>query len=418
MNGDGIEWIIDIIIFLIVVGGWIRRALQKKPNQPEPVPEPEAAPSPELPQEARRLLAEAAARGPQPANAGAGVNPFAGDALREANYNELNLRDTEYLLQQWYEDDPEQWSDEAFAVIERILIERLGRLPTREETEADSTDEPLLAPDENIDPEIGRMWTDGDLDGLAWTLRHDPDWLTRMDAAEALAAWGDPRGRQYLQAALADPAEDVSEVARETLQELDDAAAESTPGPRPAESVAVPIAASPEVVPARQVAVSQILPPSSDAWTAYRQKQMVLEAERAPTPSGSAPVTSTAWGVPAQSSASSWKVGSLAGAAGGLLGFFGSTLLLDYFLAGPLAAQDSQIRLLILPQFYYVVLDLLGGAVSGIVANSLGRRMASELSGDESPTNVIPLLASILGGAAAALVINLVLVWGTSAFGA
>ncbi len=420
MNGDGIEWIIDIIIALIVVGGWILRALQKKPNQPEPRSEPpaESAPSPELPQEARRLIAEAAARGSQSASAGTGANPFAGDALLESSYNELNLRDTEYLLQQWYEDDPEQWSDEAFAVIERILIERLGRLPSREETEADSTDEPLLAPDENIDPEIGQMWTDADLDGLARALRHHPDWLSRMDAAEALAAWGDPRGRQYLQAALADPADDVSAVARETLKELDDAAAASTPGARPAESAAVPIPASAQVVREPQSEVSQTPAASSDAWTAYRQKQMVLEAERAPASPESAVGTLSAWEVPTRSSGSSWKVGSLAGAAGGLLGFLGSALLLDYLLAGPLAAQASQIRLLILPQFYYVVLDLLGGAVSGIVANSLGRRMAGELSGDESPTNVIPMLVSIIGGAAAALVINLVLVWGASAFGA
>lgn len=415
MNGDGLEWVIDIIIVLIVVGGWILRALQKKPDQPEPKPEPqaEAAPSLELPQEARRLVAEAAVRKPQPANAGTGANPFSGNALREASYNELNLRDTEYLLHEWYEDDPEQWSDEAIAVIERILIERLGRLPSREETAADSTDEPLLEPDENIDPEIGQMWNDGDVDGLAQALRHDPDWLLRMDAAEALAAWGDPRGREYLQAALADPADDVSAVAREILKELDDAAAESRPAPRPDESAAAPLPKVPEL----PAVAAQEMTGSSDAWAPYRQKQMVLEAERTRQPTGSAFGTPTPWDVPSRSSAPALKVGSLAGAAGGLLGLFGSSLLLDYLLAGPLAAQAPQIRLLILPQFYYVVLDLLGGAVSGIIANSLGRRMASEISGDASPSDVIPMLASIVGGTAGAMAINVLLLWGASALG-
>jgi hypothetical protein len=52
--------------------------------------------------------------------------------LRKQIHNELNLKVTEELLEIWYTNDHEEWSDTAFDVIKEILIERLGEIPTQE----------------------------------------------------------------------------------------------------------------------------------------------------------------------------------------------------------------------------------------------------------------------------------------------
>lgn len=69
--------------------------------------------------------------------------------LREQIYNELNLRETEELLEIWYTNDHEEWSDIAFEVIQEILIKRLGEIPPQEE----STDE--HAEEENAEENDG-----------------------------------------------------------------------------------------------------------------------------------------------------------------------------------------------------------------------------------------------------------------------
>ena len=56
------------------------------------------------------------------------------DILKQI-YNTLNLRETADLISIWYEDDREQWSDSAFQSIEQILLERLGEIPPRSESE-------------------------------------------------------------------------------------------------------------------------------------------------------------------------------------------------------------------------------------------------------------------------------------------
>ena len=52
--------------------------------------------------------------------------------LHNQIYNELNLRETEDLLEIWRENDHEEWSDTAFEVIKEILSERLGEVPPQE----------------------------------------------------------------------------------------------------------------------------------------------------------------------------------------------------------------------------------------------------------------------------------------------
>jgi hypothetical protein len=52
--------------------------------------------------------------------------------LRQQTYNELNLRETEDLLEIWQANDHEEWSDMAFEVIKEILRKRLGEVPPQE----------------------------------------------------------------------------------------------------------------------------------------------------------------------------------------------------------------------------------------------------------------------------------------------
>lgn len=60
------------------------------------------------------------------------------DEFREQIYNELNLRETEDLLEIWQTNDHEEWSETAFDVIKEILGERLVEIPPQES----SDDEP------------------------------------------------------------------------------------------------------------------------------------------------------------------------------------------------------------------------------------------------------------------------------------
>lgn len=53
--------------------------------------------------------------------------------LRDQIYNELNLRETDDLLEIWHSNNHEEWSDTAFEVIKKILTERLGEIPPQDE---------------------------------------------------------------------------------------------------------------------------------------------------------------------------------------------------------------------------------------------------------------------------------------------
>ena len=61
-----------------------------------------------------------------------------------------------------------------------------------------------------------------DLPALLAMLENEPDWMEALDAADALAQLGDPRGLERLIQALGDPDPEVRQVAREILTELDD----------------------------------------------------------------------------------------------------------------------------------------------------------------------------------------------------
>jgi tetratricopeptide (TPR) repeat protein len=51
--------------------------------------------------------------------------------LRQQIYNNLNLRETEDLLEIWQNGDPADWEKFTFEIIEKILVERLGGLPAQ-----------------------------------------------------------------------------------------------------------------------------------------------------------------------------------------------------------------------------------------------------------------------------------------------
>jgi len=95
-------------------------------------------------------------------------------------YNELNLRETEDLLEIWYTNDHEEWSDAAFAVIQKILIERLGEIPPQEEIVDEDT--------ENAEEDIEQAKIDDD--GLkGWEAKlldndNQPDYYDVLDVLE------------------------------------------------------------------------------------------------------------------------------------------------------------------------------------------------------------------------------------------
>lgn len=53
--------------------------------------------------------------------------------FRQEIYNELNLRETEDLMEIWQNNDRFEWSDEAFSVISEILKHRGVEIPTQNE---------------------------------------------------------------------------------------------------------------------------------------------------------------------------------------------------------------------------------------------------------------------------------------------
>lgn len=55
------------------------------------------------------------------------------EELREQIYKELDLRETDDLLDIWRTNDREEWSDIAFEVVKEILNKRIGEVPQQNE---------------------------------------------------------------------------------------------------------------------------------------------------------------------------------------------------------------------------------------------------------------------------------------------
>ncbi len=412
MGDDVGGWIFFAIYLVIALITWMVRRGKRKPNTPAQ-PRQDLPPNTPLssdPSEAiRRHLARAkespVSIAPQP-------NPFAGDPVRAPIYNQLNLRDTQDLLREWHDDDATHWSDAAFDVMERILVDRLGGPPTREE-EAESPDEAAPELDEDVDPGVKLLWAHADREGLAVLLQYSPDWLIRMDAAEALASLEDPRGVQYLIAALADPSEDVRTVAREILEGLGTGPAKPSAAPDESELPAQPAAPEPEPFPEPEGQDAQGPVSPGDVWAAYRKKQKVFESEQmAKAPGGdrreSATMESLVTVNPASTRAGCLRPYLLVGAVGGILGLAGSYLLLAIFgaeLAPFLPSVDPTQQL----NTALIVVDFVVGAFAGAIGNRFGLGLASRLGFEPSDRDAVPMISAGLAGVLAALVVNAVL---------
>jgi DNA-directed RNA polymerase subunit RPC12/RpoP len=78
------------------------------------------------------------------------------EELRDQIYNNMNMKDTDELIEIWETNNRYEWSDTAFEVVRQILSNRIGELPEQddpvfdEKTEDDSDNE-----EENDEDEAG-----------------------------------------------------------------------------------------------------------------------------------------------------------------------------------------------------------------------------------------------------------------------
>lgn len=63
------------------------------------------------------------------------------NSLRKQIYNNLNLKETDELVEIWQKNDRVEWSEDTFSVIQEILQERLGELPPQDEPILEYTDD-------------------------------------------------------------------------------------------------------------------------------------------------------------------------------------------------------------------------------------------------------------------------------------
>jgi len=57
------------------------------------------------------------------------------NSMREMIYSNLQLKDTEELIEIWTQNDHEVWTDEAFDIIRELLLKRIGHLPEQNRPE-------------------------------------------------------------------------------------------------------------------------------------------------------------------------------------------------------------------------------------------------------------------------------------------
>lgn len=62
-------------------------------------------------------------------------------SLRKQIYNNLNIKETDELVEIWQENNHVEWSDDTFSVIQEILQERLGEIPPQDEPILEYTDD-------------------------------------------------------------------------------------------------------------------------------------------------------------------------------------------------------------------------------------------------------------------------------------
>ena len=70
--------------------------------------------------------------------------------LRKQIYSNFNLKETDELVEIWQKNDRVEWSEDAFSIIQEILQERLGELPSQNEPILEYTDDSEGEDDENL----------------------------------------------------------------------------------------------------------------------------------------------------------------------------------------------------------------------------------------------------------------------------
>jgi hypothetical protein len=71
--------------------------------------------------------------------------------LHKQVYNNLNLKETNELVEIWQKNDHVEWAEDTFIVIREILQERLGKLPPQDEPILEYTDDDEDNEDEDED---------------------------------------------------------------------------------------------------------------------------------------------------------------------------------------------------------------------------------------------------------------------------
>jgi hypothetical protein len=61
--------------------------------------------------------------------------------LRDQIFNNMNIRETDDLIEIWKANNTSEWSELAFDVVKEILIKRLGELPAQNKIEANEPSE-------------------------------------------------------------------------------------------------------------------------------------------------------------------------------------------------------------------------------------------------------------------------------------
>lgn len=91
------------------------------------------------------------------------------EELRDQIYNNMNMKDTDELIEIWETNNRYEWTDTAFDVVHQILLNRIGKLPEQndpvfEEKDEDDTDNEEENDDEVETPKLSELTDPNDED--------------------------------------------------------------------------------------------------------------------------------------------------------------------------------------------------------------------------------------------------------------
>ncbi len=140
------------------------------------------------------------------------------DDLRNQVFNNLNLLETDDLIDIWKKNDRVEWSETTFDVVREILQNRFVEIPKQNEPILEY--EALLPDEQFIKSQVMELAENNDINGLVNILENNSDLMESLEAAMALAQLGDERGLNFLITSLMFPDPNISSQARKILVEL------------------------------------------------------------------------------------------------------------------------------------------------------------------------------------------------------